>query len=143
MKRILTTLSAKWPEYLLEVFVITIGILGAFALNSWNESVNQKKETAKIYAQIESDLEFTLTEIESLPVEDDIKVFPNPSSGRLSFQKGERIKHWRMMDLSGKVLMEGDQGVKELDLSGFQNGIYLFQLETPEQNKVVKIVLEK
>ena len=45
MKRILITLSDKWPEYLIEAFVIIASILGAYSLDNWNDNRISKRKT--------------------------------------------------------------------------------------------------
>lgn len=59
MKRILSTLSRKWPEYLIEAFVIIASILGAYALDSWNENYKDSEEERILLLDLKSDLEKT------------------------------------------------------------------------------------
>lgn len=64
MKRILKTLSKKWPEYLLEILVLIIGIYGAFALEEWNEDVQQSKKQETIRKNLIVEFEANLEQLE-------------------------------------------------------------------------------
>ena len=65
MKKIIETLKLKWAEYLLEVFVIIIGILGAFSLNAWNESRKENDRERKLLIELISNLETNIETLES------------------------------------------------------------------------------
>ena len=64
MKRIFTTLKEKWPEYILEILVITIGILGAYSLNSWNEQRKLRQDERKIISQLIDEYEANLQQLD-------------------------------------------------------------------------------
>ena len=60
MKQLITTFQQKWAEYLLEVIVIIIGIIGAFTLNSWKEYQNKKTQELELLTHLKDD--FTANE---------------------------------------------------------------------------------
>jgi hypothetical protein len=72
MKRILTTLSQKWPEYLLEILVITVGILGAFTLNNWSEGLKQHQSDINFLKNLKYELE-----LDTAALNDKIRIYRN------------------------------------------------------------------
>ena len=59
MKKIVNHLKENWIKYGFETFVIIVGILGAFALNNWNESRKasrvEKEHLINIYESLQRD----------------------------------------------------------------------------------------
>lgn len=64
MKRIASALKDKWPEYLLEILVITIGVLGAFLLNSWSESAKAQREQSQIIENLHEEFQTNLASLD-------------------------------------------------------------------------------
>ena len=64
MKKIIETLKQKWAEYLLEIIVITIGIMVAFTLNNWNEERKRQDTIRGIYSIIKNDLKTDIDKID-------------------------------------------------------------------------------
>ncbi len=66
MRKILDTLKRKWAEYLLEIIVITIGILVAFTLNNWNEGRRSKEFELYILKEISTNLKADSVQISEI-----------------------------------------------------------------------------
>ncbi|MEB2780045.1 hypothetical protein U3A58_06550 [Algoriphagus sp. C2-6-M1] len=63
MKRILTTLNEKWPEYFLEILVLIIGIYGAFELANYGENRARKRTELEILKGCRTELIADLKDI--------------------------------------------------------------------------------
>lgn len=64
MKRILETLKLKWPEYLLEILVLIIGIYGAFAVDNWNKNRIERNLETNYLKSIHADLSKDIVSLE-------------------------------------------------------------------------------
>ena len=83
------------------------------------------------------------TSVNDLTKNDNIIIYPNPTTGILWFipQNNEIINRVEAYDMKGKQVFCADN-VKEnhIDLSGLENGIYLLELETHNQKLTQKVI---
>jgi len=56
MRKILSILKQNWIKYGFETIVVTVGLLGAFALEGWRENRVEERELLEIYSIIADDL---------------------------------------------------------------------------------------
>lgn len=64
MKKLISHIRTEWYKYLLEILVITIGILGAFALNNWNEGQMELAQEQELLKQLAAEYRENLDQLE-------------------------------------------------------------------------------
>ncbi len=69
MKKILSNLRDNWIKYGFETLAVTVGILGAFALENWQDERLQEQELIEIYKTISEDLHSDILALDTLLVE--------------------------------------------------------------------------
>ncbi|MDD2965150.1 MAG: T9SS type A sorting domain-containing protein, partial [Bacteroidales bacterium] len=76
-----------------------------------------------------------------------ISIYPNPTSGKLTIESGQWIlRNIEITDITGKIIINYPSSMKnsnlEIDLSGFERGIYLVRISTDKEVFAAKIVKE-
>lgn len=66
MKALIETIKRKWTEYLMEVIVIVIGILIAFALNNWSQNVRASSQELSLLRDLKTEFEDNLELFDSV-----------------------------------------------------------------------------
>jgi hypothetical protein len=85
-----------------------------------------------------------ITDVETL-VETNISIYPNPTSGIINLDFADNNNQKIIVfDILGKMIIEKTkiQQTQTIDLSGFENGIYILSIQTDEEVFISKIIKE-
>ena len=90
-------------------------------------------------------------EKQDVPVEPEIRIFPNPTRGQVTIQAGDlpgnEQMRLRILDIQGRELRKGNQfiaphGSLQIDVRDLPEGVYLIEATSSQYRKVFKLVKE-
>ena len=69
-------------------------------------------------------------------------IYPNPTGGVVELELNTAADELKVMDMTGKMIMSRSnlKSQETIDLSGYSNGIYIFQLQIGEDFKHIKVI---
>ena len=137
MKKLTENLRQNWPTYFFEIFVLIIGIYGAFALENWRDEVNNQKQILQSIHAIAKDLQtdtaiieqtnfYLIQQINSgrsiIPIlESEKPIIKDSLAFIISFNHftgapiiGSRNSTWENMNVSGRSMEIKDQVLMSL-----------------------------
>ena len=68
----------------------------------------------------------------------DLKIYPNPVQDNLTIQSNLDVKHIRLLDLNGRMLINSKQ--QDIDVSGLESGNYVVQVESSDRKVITKLI---
>lgn len=71
-----------------------------------------------------------------------LTVFPNPAQTTLYVSEIEKNTNYKVIDLSGKVVMQGSTNSSQIDINDLTPGMYLISIDTKEGKRTTKFVVE-
>lgn len=120
----------------------------------WGQSMPGNESAILVYYQADNlynqadDITKVVNATATLSNNNDISVFPNPTSGLcyINFAKTDlhtQLWHYEVTDLLGNRLLQGNLSEASVDISSLSDGLYILQLYNKKEHYATKIMVSK
>lgn len=120
----------------------------------WGQSTPGNESAILVYYQADNlynqadDITKVVNATATLSNNNDISVFPNPTSGLcyINFAKTDlhtQLWHYEVTDLLGNRLLQGNLSEASVDISSLSDGLYILQLYNKKEHYATKIMVSK
>ena len=91
---------------------------------------------------VPTELDCTALSIDDFSLNNNFTIYPNPTNNRLFIKNNNLVAIDKIIisDLIGKTVFESSSNLSEIDLSNFQTGVYLLNIESQNNKKNYKII---